>query len=337
MTDASIAETTDTSGAVEPPARNLGLVKVVGVLGILGGIALIVAGLVVWIMVSTQLQAENITIPDDAMAFQGQTVAGPFTAYVQADIIQHHALEASGGKTYAELEQDDPVRAGHDDGVIPACVAVHVGRRRSASPRSPWPSECCRSSSAGRCTGSRVLRSSSSCRGPRELRLGDPLLRTGVRTVHPHDALTEIATLLERERSSRYKSKAFRTAADAIEGLSDEQLRDAADSPPPQGDRRLDLRRDPGGARGPRSRLPGGPARAGRSAALVGAARHAARRPAQPQRVVGRPHLDRPDGRGGAGARSRVPRADRPLAAPAGRERSLARTAARHSWRSWRE
>jgi hypothetical protein len=110
MTDASIAETTDTSGAVEPPARSLGLVKVVGVLGILGGIALIVAGLVVWIMVSTQLQAEKITIPDDAMAFQGQTVAGPFTAYVQADIIQHHALEASDGKTYAELDQDDPVR-----------------------------------------------------------------------------------------------------------------------------------------------------------------------------------------------------------------------------------
>jgi putative hydrolase len=46
--------------------------------------------------------------------------------------------------------------------------------------------------------------------------------------VHPHDALTEIATLLERERSSRYKSKAFRAAADAISGLADEQLRDAA-------------------------------------------------------------------------------------------------------------
>jgi putative hydrolase len=46
--------------------------------------------------------------------------------------------------------------------------------------------------------------------------------------VHPHDALTEIAALLERERSSRYKSKAFRAAADAIDGLSDDQLRDAA-------------------------------------------------------------------------------------------------------------
>ncbi|GAA1932447.1 PHP domain-containing protein [Microbacterium aoyamense] len=44
----------------------------------------------------------------------------------------------------------------------------------------------------------------------------------------PHEALSEIATLLERERSSRYKSKAFRAAADAIEGLSDAEVRDAA-------------------------------------------------------------------------------------------------------------
>jgi hypothetical protein len=103
--------TNDASAAtVEPPARSLGGVKVVGILGILAGILLIVLGIVVWIMVSSQLRAENITVPDDAMAFQGQTVAGPLTAYVQADIIQHHALEAAGGQTYAELDMDDPVR-----------------------------------------------------------------------------------------------------------------------------------------------------------------------------------------------------------------------------------
>ncbi|MDR2998084.1 MAG: aromatic ring-opening dioxygenase LigA [Microbacterium sp.] len=95
----------------EVPARRLGSVKVIGVLGILAGILLIVAGIVVWVVVSTQLRAENITVPDDAMAFQGQQVAGPFTAYVQADIIQHHALEMSDGKTYAELDMDDPLRA----------------------------------------------------------------------------------------------------------------------------------------------------------------------------------------------------------------------------------
>jgi len=100
-----------TADTVEPPQKKVGAVKVIGILGILGGIALIVAGIVVWVMVSTQLRAENITIPDDAIAFQGQTVAGPLTAFVQADIIQTHALRASDGKTYAELAQDDPVRA----------------------------------------------------------------------------------------------------------------------------------------------------------------------------------------------------------------------------------
>ena len=100
-----------TADTVETPVKKVGLVKAVGIIGILGGIALIIVGVVVWVMVSSQLRAENITIPDDAMAFQGQTVAGPFTAFVQADIIQHHALEASGGKTYAELPQDHPVRA----------------------------------------------------------------------------------------------------------------------------------------------------------------------------------------------------------------------------------
>jgi len=108
MSDAAAPEAPD---AIAPPARKTGGVKVVGILGILAGIALIVVAIVVWIVVTMQLRAENITIPDDAMAFQGQTVSGPLTAYVQADIIQQHALAASGGKTYAELPQDDPVRA----------------------------------------------------------------------------------------------------------------------------------------------------------------------------------------------------------------------------------
>lgn len=100
-----------TADTVEVPARKLGMVKAIGVLGVLGGIALIVVGIVVWVAVATQLRAENIVIPDDAMAFQGQVVQGPFTAFVQADIIQHHALGISDGKTYAELDQDDPIRA----------------------------------------------------------------------------------------------------------------------------------------------------------------------------------------------------------------------------------
>jgi len=46
--------------------------------------------------------------------------------------------------------------------------------------------------------------------------------------MRPIDALREIASLLERERASRYRSAAFRAAAAAIEGLSDEELADTA-------------------------------------------------------------------------------------------------------------
>jgi putative hydrolase len=45
--------------------------------------------------------------------------------------------------------------------------------------------------------------------------------------VDPLDALTEIAYLLERERSSRYKSKAFRTAGAAIASLDPAILNDS--------------------------------------------------------------------------------------------------------------
>jgi hypothetical protein len=33
------------------------------------------------------------------------------TAQSQADVIQKHALEATGGKTYAQMERTDPARA----------------------------------------------------------------------------------------------------------------------------------------------------------------------------------------------------------------------------------
>ena len=35
---------------------------------------------------------------------------GPISAFCQADIIDHHTQDITGGKTYAELDRDDPVR-----------------------------------------------------------------------------------------------------------------------------------------------------------------------------------------------------------------------------------
>ena len=74
------------------------------------GVILIVAGGVTWFVVQDQLAAEKITVAEDADMLAGDEVDGPFSAYAQAQVINKHALEATGGKTYAELEQDDPVR-----------------------------------------------------------------------------------------------------------------------------------------------------------------------------------------------------------------------------------
>ncbi len=86
-------------------------VRVVGLVAMIVGVLMVVAGGATWLVVRDQLVAENITIPDDAMAFQGNRVDGPLDAFVQADIINKHALDMTGGKTYAELDREDPARA----------------------------------------------------------------------------------------------------------------------------------------------------------------------------------------------------------------------------------
>jgi hypothetical protein len=90
--------------------RSYTSLKVLSWLVIAAGIILIVAGTVTWFVVRNELSDEKITVSEDADHFAGDKVEGPFTAYSQADTINKHALEASGGKTYAELDQDDPVR-----------------------------------------------------------------------------------------------------------------------------------------------------------------------------------------------------------------------------------
>jgi hypothetical protein len=82
-----------------------------GTLVIAAGILLGLSGAGTWALVQTSLSAEHITVSADAAHFGGQQVNGPLTAYYQADIIKHHSLTASGGKTYAQLDKADPVRA----------------------------------------------------------------------------------------------------------------------------------------------------------------------------------------------------------------------------------
>jgi ABC-type sugar transport system permease subunit len=85
--------------------------KVAALTSIIVGIVMAVAGVATWIVVSTTLADQRITVSDDASCAAGDGVNGPISAYCQADIIDQHTLEITGGKTYAELDREDPNRA----------------------------------------------------------------------------------------------------------------------------------------------------------------------------------------------------------------------------------
>jgi len=98
---------TTTHAQTRAPARTA---RVLAVLVIVAGLILAAGGVATWIVVQTQLADEQITVSDDADNFAGQPVDGPLTAYAEANVIEKHALEASGGATYAELDREDPTR-----------------------------------------------------------------------------------------------------------------------------------------------------------------------------------------------------------------------------------
>jgi uncharacterized membrane protein YciS (DUF1049 family) len=79
-------------------------------LSIVIGSLLIIGGVATWIVVSTTLADQKITVSDDASCLAGDDVDGPFSAYCQATVIDKHALEATGGLRYAELGREDPKR-----------------------------------------------------------------------------------------------------------------------------------------------------------------------------------------------------------------------------------
>jgi hypothetical protein len=92
------------------PSAALKSVSIIGILVIVAGAILSIAGTTTWFTVRSQLQTERITVSENAARFAGQTVAGPFTAYAQAEAIDKSALQATGGKTFAELPREDPNR-----------------------------------------------------------------------------------------------------------------------------------------------------------------------------------------------------------------------------------
>ena len=84
--------------------------KVASITAIVVGILMAIAGVVTFVVVSTTLSDQKITVSEDASCASGDGVNGPLSAYCQAKVIDKHTQALTGGKTYAELARDDPNR-----------------------------------------------------------------------------------------------------------------------------------------------------------------------------------------------------------------------------------
>ena len=85
--------------------------KLASISAIVVGIVMAIAGVVTWVVVMNTLSDQRITVSEDASCLAGDEVNGPFSAYCQASVIDKHTQAITGGKTYSELAQDDPLRA----------------------------------------------------------------------------------------------------------------------------------------------------------------------------------------------------------------------------------
>ena len=86
------------------------LPRIIAIVLMVAGGAMIVAGGVTYYLVHRELADEHIVVSDDADNFAGEDVTGPLTAYSEAMVIKKHAAEIADGQTYAQLPQDDPRR-----------------------------------------------------------------------------------------------------------------------------------------------------------------------------------------------------------------------------------
>lgn len=83
------------------------LLKISSALAIAAGILMVVGA--IWGICFTykNIAQEKIITPADA-SIPEKPVRGPFTLKAQADIIRHHTLEMTGGKTFSEMPRQIP-------------------------------------------------------------------------------------------------------------------------------------------------------------------------------------------------------------------------------------
>jgi hypothetical protein len=82
--------------------------NITGLVVVVVGVIFALGGGIAWGLVSNNLASQHVVVSEDATHFAGEPVDGPLTAYAQQAVIEHHILEATGGKTFAQMDREDP-------------------------------------------------------------------------------------------------------------------------------------------------------------------------------------------------------------------------------------
>ena len=110
-TESTTPSATTTSGPeAAPPARVNKRAHVFGTLLLVLGVIMLVGGAGAWGAVAQGLSQEKVHVTDNAPAFSGQRVDAPWEAWAQSEAIRADLQEMTGGRTYAEIDREDPVR-----------------------------------------------------------------------------------------------------------------------------------------------------------------------------------------------------------------------------------
>lgn len=103
----SILERDRTIKEEAPPTKRSALLLIAGIVALTVGFGAVVGGIFGAWYTWDQAATQNITTPDDA-AIPEAAVRGPFTMWAQADIINHHQLDRTGGLYYSEMPRTIP-------------------------------------------------------------------------------------------------------------------------------------------------------------------------------------------------------------------------------------
>ena len=107
MTTTTAAATAQAPSDTAPAYR---VTRIAAIITIVAGVVLAIGGATTWFTVQSNLADERITVSEDSPRFANDKVDGPFTAFQEAQMIEKHYLESTKGKTYAELDREDPIR-----------------------------------------------------------------------------------------------------------------------------------------------------------------------------------------------------------------------------------